>query len=309
MPFDVVVAGSLNMDLVVRTSRYPAAGETLTGLDFATFLGGKGYNQALAAAKAGSQVAMIGQLGQDGFGEQFVAALAQNGLNASHVGRVANVSTGIANIIVEPNGTNRIIIVPGANGTLTPAIVEKAAEVFKECRILLLQLETPVASNLVAAQLAKAAGATVILTPAPAPAEPLPAQLIKLVDYVIPNEIEVFQLAGIAVSEPVDAAAQKLLKHGWQGVVVTLGEQGCAYYGAGQAKLAVPGFKVEVVDTTAAGDAFTGAFATNLAQGHALLESLLNANVAGALACTRLGSGTSLPTANEIATFLAAQQS
>ncbi len=313
-PFEVIVAGSLNMDLVVRVPRWPQAGETLAGTDFNTFLGGKGYNQALAATRAGSRVAMIGKLGQDAFGEQFAAALKENGLDSQHVLRTAEATTGIANIVVEPDGTNRIIVVPGANGSLSAAEVEAAEAAFNGAKVLLLQLETPLASNLAAARLARAAGVKVLLTPAPVPTEPLPPELLELVDILLPNEVEVFQLAGIAPSAgpdeglPEAVAARRLLEQGPGAVLVTLGARGAAYFvreSLPEPLYHVPGFSVKVVDTTAAGDAFTGALAAALAQGQPIQAAIRQANAGGALACTRPGSGASLPHAADISAFLA----
>ena len=309
MASEVVVVGSLNIDLVVRTARYPQAGETINGRDFATFLGGKGYNQALAAARAGGSVALVGNVGQDFYGEQFGAAFAQDGLDAHYVGRLAEIGTGIANIVVEADGTNRIIIVPGANGALSAAQVERAAPVFEGSRVVLLQLETPVESSIAAARLGRQAGAKVLLTPAPAPTSPLPAELIELVDLVLPNEGELFGLAGLSVgngsSEAEATAARHLLDQGWRAVLVTLGGRGAAYHDA-QRDLFSLGFPVEVVDTTAAGDAFVGALATALAQNQPIEEAMRRGNAAGALACTVPGSGVSLPQADAITHFLAA---
>ncbi len=305
MPIEVVVAGSLNMDLVVRAARHPAAGETVAGLDFATFLGGKGYNQATAAARAGSRVAMIGNLGQDRFGDQFEAAFRQDGLDTRFVSRLAGVSTGVANIVVEVDGTNRIIVVPGANGLLKAGQVAQAGPVFEGSRVLVLQLETPLDSSIAAARLAKEAGATVILTPAPVPETPLPPELIELVDLVLPNQIEALHLAHLPPNGDYSLAAKSLLAAGWRAVIVTLGSQGAAYYTPSKS-IRVPGFPVEVVDTTAAGDAFTGALATSLARSQPLETALLTANAAGALACTRHGSAASLPMAGEIEAFLQA---
>ncbi|HEX2914660.1 MAG TPA: ribokinase [Chloroflexia bacterium] len=312
-PPKVVVVGSLNMDLVVRVPRRPLPGETITGNSFGTFLGGKGYNQALGAARAGSRVSMVGKVGQDMYGDQFIEALKENGLEHHHVTRAA-AGTGIANIVVEPDGTNSIVIIPGANGELRAADIEAAEGVFKEAKVLLLQLETPLESVIAAARLARMHGIKVLLTPAPVPSEPLPMELLTLVDILIPNEIEVFQLAGMEPKTgkdedlPEAEAAQKLLEQGPQAVLVTLGGRGAAYfsYEGGQEVFQFsPGFEVEVVDTTAAGDAFTGALATALGQDLPVEEAIRHANAGGALACTKPGSGESLPSDTEIKAFLA----
>lgn len=311
--FDVIVVGSLNMDLVVRVPRWPQPGETLTGQSFATFLGGKGYNQALAARRAGSQVAFVGKLGRDAFGDQFEAALQQDGLDYRYISRTDEASTGVANIIVEPNGLNSIMLVPGTNGLLSASDVVAAASVFEGAKVLLLQLETPLDTAITAARLARAAGATVILTPAPAPAIPLPTELLQLIDILVPNEIEVFQLAGLPrpaasgeSSFPERVAANSLLQQGVKAVLVTLGGRG-ALLVTPDKTAHFPGYQVEVVDTTAAGDAFTGTLATGLAHGLSIEEAIKPANAAGALACTRPGSGASLPTAAQVQAFLASQ--
>ncbi len=302
--FEVVVVGSLNMDVVVRTPRYPQAGETLTGLSWATFRGGKGYNQALAAARAGGRVALVGRVGADSFGTEFVDSFGPDGLDGRYIERASDTPTGLANILVEPDGTNRIVIVPGANATLLTAPVEAARQVFQGVKVLLLQLETPLESGLAAARLAKEAGALVLLTPAPVPAEPLPPEFLKLVDLLLPNEIEVFDLAGLTPGKTsYNEAASQLLRLGVGAVAVTLGAQGALYL-SGAEEIHSPAFPVEVVDTTAAGDAFTGALAVALAQGLPLPQALRRANAAGAIACTRPGSGASLPTAHEIEALL-----
>jgi ribokinase len=311
-PFDVVVVGSLNMDLVVQVARFPQAGETITGQSFATFLGGKGYNQALAAARAGSRVALIGKLGSDSFGDQFMTALEENGLASQHIIRTEQATTGIANILVEPDGANRIIVVPGANGQLSVAEVEAAKVVFQGAKVLLLQLEIPLDSVITAARLARAAGVKVLLTPAPVPAQPLPPELLQQVDILIPNEIEVFQLAAMSPGQaaegqlPEAVPARYLLEQGVGAVLVTLGERGAAYFTLDNELHHSPGFKVEVVDTTAAGDAFSGALAVALAQVQPIEQAIRRANAGGALATTRPGSGASLPYDHEIAAFLLA---
>jgi ribokinase len=310
-PFGVIVAGSLNMDLVVRVGRYPNRGETLAGDSFATFLGGKGYNQAVAATRSGSRVAMIGMLGEDDFGEQFLRSFQAEGIDGEFVGLTGETVTGIANIVVEANGANRIVIVAGANGYLGAEQVEAAASLFADAKVLLLQLETPLDSAIAAAKLAQENNLRVILTPAPVPSEPLPSELLQNVDILIMNEIEVFQLAELPPvlpnaedNLPERIASARLLEMGVKSVLVTLGARGAAYFPPDGEPLVSPGFEVAVVDTTGAGDAFTGTLAARLAGDLAMPEALRAANVAGALACTRPGAATAIPYDKEIEAFL-----
>lgn len=310
-PLEVIVAGSLNMDLVLRVPRMPYHHETLFGESFNTFLGGKGYNQAVAAARSGARVALIGKLGDDAFGDQFMEALEKENIESRCVTRAENTSTGIANILVELDGSNRIVIVSGANALLDAAQVETAAPLFLNAKVLLLQLETSVESAIAAASLARKAGAKVILTVAPVPLDPLPPKLLDLVDVLIMNELEVFQLAGMSSNVPLDdqgmlerIPAQKLLEKGARNVLVTLGARGAVYFAPDAEPLYVPGFKVNVVDTTAAGDAFTGTFASRLAEGLSMQQAIWAGNVAGALACSRPGAADSLPYDQEIEAFI-----
>lgn len=285
-PGRVVVVGSLNCDLVTRAPRRPARGETLTGSGFETFVGGKGANQAIAAARAGASVSMVGRVGDDPFASVIEGKLAEAGVDARFVVRDRGSRTGVADILVEDSGDNSIVVVPLANGRLCAADVEAAGALFEGARVVLLQLEVPLEAVAAAARAAKAAGATVILNPAPA--APLPAGLLADVDWLTPNETE---LALLAPGEP-DAAVRALLARGPSHVVVTLGDQGARWSGD---PAPIPAFRVPVVDTTAAGDAFCGALAAALARGAAPREALRFASAAGALACTKLGAEPSLP--------------
>jgi ribokinase len=305
----IVVAGSLNMDLVVGATRLPQAGETVAGLSFATFEGGKGFNQGVAARRAGGEVAFIGKLGQDAFGDRLAAALATEGIDAAGVTRVSDqsISTGVASIMVDATGANTIVVVPGANFEFSPADLANGAGLFDEAGALLLQLEIPLAVCEKAAQLARQKGARVILTPAPVPAQPLPPGLLGSLDLLVLNETEVFLMAALAAGNvgqaiPADeiAAARRLLgQPGPAVVVVTLGARGAAWVTAEEA-FTVSGFPVRPVDTTAAGDSFTGALAFALVQGLPPQEALRFANAAGALAVTRAGAYPSIPTNAEI---------
>jgi ribokinase len=301
----VSVVGSFNMDLVFSAPRLPEPGETLSGTEFGQFIGGKGSNQAVAAARAGAQVEMVGRLGKDTFGDHIATILQEEGIRLRHVVRDAEEGTGVAGIVVQPGGTNSIVVIPRANGRLSARDVQKGRSAIAGADVLLLQLEVPVEASLAAAKIAKASGATVVLNPAPA--QDLPDELLRLVDILVPNVTEAAQLSGIHVSGPDDPekAARALLSRGSGTVVLTLGERGALIVGsASEAAVEVPPFKVEVIDTTAAGDAFCGALAVALAEGKPLREAAQFASAAGALACTSMGAGPSLPARHEIERLL-----
>ena len=286
----IVVVGSCNIDLVACVPRQPLRGETLTGTGFATYLGGKGLNQAVAARRMGATVALVGRVGADDFGQRIMEALQTERINAAYV-QADQEPTGTALILVEERGDNSIVVIPGANGTLTTADVDQAAELIRAAGVLLLQLEVPLLTTLRAAQIARAAGTTVILTPAPA--QPLPPALLAVTDVLVPNQIEVAQVSGTD-AEPT-AAARALLAQGCRAVVVTLGAQGALLVTPDGAE-SIPPLPVTAVDTVGAGDAFAGALAASLAEGHELTTALRYAAAAGALATTQAGAVPSLPT-------------
>jgi ribokinase len=298
----VAVVGSLNMDLVVRGPRFPRAGETLTGTRFETIPGGKGANQALAARRAGAQVTMVGAVGADDFGAALRAGLATEGVDVQHVAVAAGVATGVALITVDVHGENTIIVVPGANGCMTAEAVQAAAAAITAARVLLLQLEVPLAAVHAAARVAAEAGVTVILNAAPALV--LPGALLALVDYLVVNETEVLEV-GAHAGVPADRAARALQSAGARTVVVTLGAAGALLMPPAGDVVATPAFEVEAVDTTAAGDAFVGAFAVALAEGATPSHALRVGSAAGALAVTRPGAQPSLPSRADIETLLA----
>jgi len=301
----IVVVGSLNMDLVVRVPRHPQPGETLLGSAYETHPGGKGANQAVAAARAGGRVVMIGRVGQDAFGQRLREGLQQDGIDASAVSAVA-APTGVAFIAVDEAGQNSIIVSPGANATLTEG--DLTAAQFAGAKVVLLQLETPLASVLAAARLGRAAGAMVILNLAPAQA--LTAAQLRDVDLLLVNESEAAALLNVSEAEVAaqpEAAAAKLLAFvacsANPQAVVTLGARGAAWADRQQVGLQ-PVFAVRVVDTTAAGDAFAGALAVALAGGKTLAQAVRFAAAAGALAVTKVGAQPSLPSRAEIAALL-----
>jgi ribokinase len=291
----VAVAGSLNMDLVVRAPRIPQPGETIIGSDFRNVPGGKGANQAVAAARLGAEVSMVGRVGHDTFAESLLENLAADGVDHAYVTRDPKAATGVALIVVDDTGENSIVVASGANARFSPADVDLAEEALVNADVLLLQLESPLETVRRAAELARAHGAKVLLNPAPA--RDLPDGLLSLVDVLIPNETEAALLTDRSVrsEEHARGAAEALLASGVETVIVTLGEQGALLAREGTFTL-VPAFQVEAVDTTAAGDAFVGGFAIALAEGRPLQEAVRWGNAAGALAATKMGAQPSLPT-------------
>jgi ribokinase len=297
-PVRVVVVGSLNTDLVVRTPRFPRPGETIAGHDFHTVAGGKGANQAAAAARLGASVAMVGCVGGDDFGRQQLAGLGRLGVNVDAVRRDDTASTGVALIMVDEAGQNSIILDLGANVRLSVADVRAAEAAIASASVLLVQLEIPLEVVEQAIQLARRHQVMAVLNPAPA--QDLPPELLRHVDVLIPNESEAALLTGIDVTdmERGREAAEKLLQAGVGIVIMTLGERG-ALAVSRQTVVHAPAFQVDVVDTTAAGDAFVAGFAVALAEGRELPNAVRFANAAGAVAVTRLGAQPSLPTRQE----------
>jgi ribokinase len=301
----VVVVGSLNADLVFRVPRFPVPGETLVGEEYQVFPGGKGANQAYAAAKLGARVSMVGQVGNDAHGGWLKANLAEVGVDVSHVQRDSEVSSGTASIIINREGQNQIIIVPGANGTFAPERLEQGHAIISAAQFVLLQLEVPLQTVVVAARLAKAAGAKVILDPAPA--QPLPDELVALADYLTPNETELALLnsSAPAALTRVEAGrlARNLLTRGARKVVVKMGAQG-ALLVEGKQEQFWPAFLVQAVDTTAAGDAFNAAFAAALSEGRSEAEAGHFATAAAACSVARAGAQPSMPTRSEVERLL-----
>jgi ribokinase len=297
----IVVVGSLNMDLVVHAPRHPQPGETILGSEFHTFPGGKGANQAVAAARLGGQVRMIGLVGQDDFGDALLQTLASDGVDAEHVLRHASAATGVALITVDAAGQNTIVVASGANGRLTPGDVSAAEDAFRGASLLLVQLESPLPAVGRALELARRHGLRTVLNPAPA--QPLELALLARVDYLVPNETELALLTGIDARRE---ALRELHRWGVGRVIVTLGECGVLIAEDG-GELHLPAYHVVPVDTTAAGDAFVGAFAVALTEGRSVDKAAVWANAAGALAVTRLGAQPSLPTRAELTGFLREQ--
>lgn len=314
---EILVVGSLNADLVVRAPRFPQPGETISGEDLQVIPGGKGANQAVAAARHGAQVSMLGRVGNDGFGAFLLDNLNENNVDFSRVQR-DQASTGTAIIVVDSNGQNSIVLSAGANGETSVADVENAS--FADHKLLLLQLEIPTSTVLAATRRAREHGLSVILNPAPA--KELPDELISLVDYLIPNETELNLLTGIEVNDipSAELAAKSLLARGVKHVIVTLGSKGALIVNKDRITM-VDAYPVDVVDTTAAGDAFIGGFAYKLLESANLLANLQEhtltgtrapilqktvryACACGALATTKFGAQPSLPTKEEVERFM-----
>ncbi len=293
---NIIVIGSLNADLVVRAPRFPEPGETISGQDLAIIPGGKGANQAVAAARQGTSVAMVGRVGNDSFGPTLIQNLRDNKVDTACV-LTDESATGTAIIVVDADGQNSIVLSPGANGKVIPTDVDAVS--FQDVDALLLQLEIPLETVMHAASLARQNGLRVILNPAPA--RQLPDSLLADVDILVPNESELQLLSGQSVTDIDSAkfAAHALLEKGVKTIIVTLGANG-ALLVTGEKVTHVPTFKVDVVDTTAAGDAFIGGLAAALLKYKSLEEAVRHGNASGALAATKFGAQPSLPTADEV---------
>jgi ribokinase len=295
----IVVVGSLNMDLVVRAPRHPQPGETIIGSDFATFPGGKGANQAVAAARLGGLVTMIGRVGDDLFGEALLTAAAADRIDTTFISKDPQARTGIGMITLDGAGQNTIVVASGANACLTAAHVQAAEAAFQGAAVLLLQLETPLETISSAIELAHKHSLQVVLNPAPA--RELSQELLSNIDYLIPNQNELALLTGVAT---VPAAVKTLKDIGVNCVIVTMGGEGVTFTEDGEL-VYLPAYPVQVVDTVAAGDAFVGAFAVALTEGQGTGQAATWGNAAGALAVTRPGAQPSLPTRDELERFLA----
>lgn len=301
---DVVVIGSSNMDMVVRCPELPLPGQTILGGEFVMNPGGKGANQAYAAAKLGARTQLVARLGKDLFAETSCRSFGEVTLGTRHVVRDETTASGVALIFVDENGENQIVVAPGANTLLSPADVDAARPAIESAKVMILQLEIPMKTVVHAAQMAIENQTRVILNPAPV--RPLPAALLDKVDILIANETEVSVLTGaddIGV-QTASAACAPLLDGGVEAIITTLGKQGAVVAGRGGASR-VPGFKVKAVDTTAAGDTFTGALGCALAEGRSLEDAVLFANAAAALSATRQGAQISMPTRQEVDQLLA----
>jgi ribokinase len=308
MQNNIVVVGSSNTDMIIKMERIPRPGETLLGGEFVMAAGGKGANQAVAAARAGGAVTFVARVGQDMFGEQALGGFVKDRINVDYISKDKSVASGVALIFVAKDGENSIAVASGANSKLSPADIKKAKAAIVAARILVIQLETPLETVEAVVAMAAEKGVQVILNPAPA--RPLPDELLRQVAVLTPNETEAELLTGIKIDS--DAAAAKaaaaLSAKGVRTVMITLGARG-VWVADGQVNQLVPGFKVTAVDTTAAGDVFNGALAVALAEEQPLVEAARFANAAGALSVTKMGAQPSAPRRKDILAFIKPQRS
>lgn len=297
---DIAVIGSNMVDLITYIDKMPKEGETLEAPDFAIGCGGKGANQAVAAAKMGADVMMISGVGEDMFAENTIRNLENHQIDTTFVHRIPNVSSGVAPIFVDETSKNRILIIKGANAYVSPEMIDEAADQLKQCRLIILQLEIPLKTVYHAISFGKTHGIPVILNPAPA-SKDLDFEAICQCDFLIPNESELELLTGLPVGteEEVETAARALLKKGVKNVIVTLGSRGVIWM-TGQEKHFVSSYSVEAIDTTGAGDAFIGAFANEYVNSGDILNSLRVATAFAALSVTKRGTQTSYPTNEEV---------
>lgn len=299
----IVVVGSINLDLVADTDRIPRVGETVFGRSFNTFFGGKGANQAVAVAKLSYPAAMVGNVGDDAFGVQLRKGLADAGVDTTYVASIAG-SSGVALITTGQHGDNSIVVVPGANAHLTPALLEKAAPLIERAGFLLVQLEIPLETVEYLAQLSARYEIPLMLDPAPA--RELPGALFRRVSWLTPNETETHELLKANLKdgdESPDTAAEKLLALGVGNVVLKLGARGCLIAEKSKSKQQVPAFPLQAVDTTAAGDAFNAGFAVGLLRGFPAYRSAVFASAVAGLSVTRPGAQASMPSASEVDRF------
>lgn len=299
----IVVVGSSNTDMIIKVPHVPVPGETIIGGRFSMAAGGKGANQAVAAARAGGDVTLIARVGDDMFGEQAKEGFAKDNINVEHVLSDKGAPSGVALIFVGEDGENSIAVASGANANLSVSDIESASDCISSADILIMQLETPLETVRKAGSIASGGGVRVILDPAPA--QPLSDDILKEVSILTPNESEAEILTGIKVQTEDDAgaAAEVLMAKGVETVIVTMGTKG-AFVVTADCREFVAGFNVKAVDATAAGDTFNGALAVALAEGKALREATLFANAAAALSVTKLGAQPSAPTREEINKFL-----
>jgi len=297
---NILVVGSLNMDIVLQVDKIPVAGETILGSDLRYSCGGKGANQAFAIGKSDGSVEMLGCVGKDSFGEELIRNLSTAGVKTGSIGRSESLNTGTAVINVEKSGNNNIVVIPGANKSCNIEYLRANDDAFKRCDYILLQMEIPLEAVWYAINRAKELGKTVILNPAPAP-DSLPDGIPKKLDYLIPNETELIKLSKCkddSINE-IKNGASKLLEAGVNSVIVTLGDKGSMLVRKDSYELC-PSIPVQAVDTTAAGDCFCAAFVVALANGKTTVEAIAYANIAAGLAVTKSGAQDSVPTREQI---------
>ena len=301
---EVLVLGSSNIDMIIKVDHLPSPGETVLGGAFTQAAGGKGANQAVAAARAGAQVTFVAAVGEDDLGLQAIAGYQQDQIDTQYIQRIAGQHTGVAMISVDAKGENCIAVASGANACLSADDVNRLSTVIQQSRVLLMQLETPLEAVRAAAYLASAHSSTFTILN-PAPAQPLPDDLYPLLDLITPNETEAALMTGITVKdlETARQAGQQLLSKGVKQVILTLGAEGALWLTHDQDRH-ISGCQVHPVDTTAAGDTFNGALATCLAQGMKMMEAIAFANAAAALSVTQLGAQPSIPRKDAVIAFM-----
>lgn len=296
----VVVVGSINMDLVTRCKRAPKGGETLFGEEFSQVPGGKGANQAVTIGKLGTNVIMLGKIGKDSFGKDMLASMEKNGVNIQHI-EEGEKATGIAKIIVEESGQNRILVVAGANSEVDKEYVDRHLAAIKESDIVVTQLEIPIETVEYTLKKAKEFGKITILNPAPA--RELSDEIIKNSDFIIPNESELALITGMAVEteEEIKKAGKKLLDMGVKNLIITLGSKGSLHLNRDKCEFH-SAYKVKAIDTTAAGDSFIGGVVREL-NGDSISEAIEFGTKVSAIAVTKKGAQTSIPTIEEVIKF------
>ncbi|MGP1522046.1 MAG: ribokinase [Treponema sp.] len=294
----ILVIGSLNVDMVVKVPHMPAAGETILAGNMELVPGGKGANQAYAAGRLGARVTMFGAVGSDSYADIEKNSLAAAGVDTSRLLVREGKSTGLAWITVNAAGDNSIVVIPGANATVTEQDIVDNEALLRDCDILLCQLEIPLKTVVYAAKRAKELGKTVILDPAPVPQE-FPEELFSYIDIIKPNETEAAQLLGASING-YEEASDKLRAKGVKNVLITLGPKGAYINSETEGKHLMPVRQVPVVDTTAAGDSFTAALAVRLAAGSSVVQAVRYANEVAAIVVTRKGAQTSIPSADEV---------
>ena len=299
MPQSIIVVGSSNTDMVIKAEKFPLPGETILGGEFFLFPGGKGANQAVAAARLGGKVTFIAKVGNDIFGEQALQQFKTEGIITDYVAKDPKHPTGVALITVDAKGENTIVVAQGSNAKLSPDDVNKGAGEFSKAGYILTQLETPLDTILHVAKLASENGKKMILNPAPA--QSLPSTLFPYLYLITPNETETEVLTGIKIKDQssIRQAAEKLMEKGVANVIITMGSEGAYLYEDGNGVL-IPTRKVKAVDTTAAGDIFNGALAVALAEGNTLKQAVEFANHAAAISVTKMGAQASAPYRKEM---------
>lgn len=297
----IIVIGSSNTDMVIKAERLPQPGETVLGGNFLMNQGGKGTNQAIAAARLGGNTLFVCNVGNDQFGHDAKKMFQKEGINTNYVNETSDQHSGVALINVNLEGENTIVVAPGANGTLSVDDIKKAENEIKNASIVLMQLETPVDALVYAAKIAKENGVKVILNPAPAPRKALPDELLKNVDILIPNVTEAETIAKMKINDDssMNETMHKIISKGVSIVIITMGAKGALAYENGNL-FHVPAYKVKAVDTTAAGDTFCGALCVALDKGKELKDAILFANKASSISVTRMGAQVSIPYANEV---------